>query len=48
MNRELDAVRKQLDHCYDLQGEEARILLRPICAALLQRGVNKVGITSFT
>ena len=42
MNRELDAVRKQLEQCYDLKGEEARDLLRPICAALLQLGVQSV------
>jgi hypothetical protein len=42
MDQELDAVRKQLDQCYDLEGEEARDLLRPICAALLQLGVQSV------
>ena len=45
MNQELDAVRKQLDQRYDLEDEEARGLLRPICAALLELGVLHVELS---
>jgi hypothetical protein len=39
---ELHEVRKQLDRGHGLEGEAARDLLRPICAALLQLGVQSV------
>jgi hypothetical protein len=44
MKKELKAVKKRLDQCSVLEGEEARDLLRPICSALLKLGVSKVAL----
>jgi hypothetical protein len=45
MNKELDSVRKQLKECDTLAGEEARVILRPICTALNELGVSSVELS---